>query len=83
MIAPSLMSRVFNIHTWVNRLSKPIRSPSSQWSMSSLIPNSMENPEISGVEYQRGTLYEAELWEYLLEKFGRKCFYCGAKNIPA
>ena len=42
----------------------------------------MENPEISGVEYQRGTLFEAEVWEYLLEKFGRKCFYCGAKGVP-
>ena len=42
----------------------------------------MENPEISGVEYQRGTLFEAEMWEYLLEKFGRKCYYCGAKDVP-
>jgi hypothetical protein len=42
----------------------------------------MANPEIEGVEYQQGTLYESELWEYLLEKFGRKCFYCGAKNVP-
>ena len=42
----------------------------------------MENPEISGVEYQRGTLYGSEVWEYLLEKFKRKCFYCGAKDVP-
>ena len=34
------------------------------------------------MEYQKGTLFEAEVWEYLLEKFGRKCYYCGAKDIP-
>ena len=81
-IAPSLMSRVFNIHTWVNRLSKAY--PITQLAVEHVKFDTqlMENPEISGVEYQRGTLYEAELWEYLLEKFGRKCFYCGAKNVP-
>ena len=81
-IAPSLMSRVFNIHTWVKRLSKVY--PISQLAVEHVKFDTqlMENPEISGVEYQQGTLYEAELWEYLLEKFGRKCFYCGAKNVP-
>ena len=81
-IAPSLMSRVFNIHTWVNRLSKAY--PITQLAVEHVKFDTqlMENPEISGVEYQRGTLFEAEVWEYLLEKFGRKCFYCGAKDVP-
>ncbi len=42
----------------------------------------MENPEISGVEYQQGTLTGYETREYLLEKWGRKCAYCGAENVP-
>jgi len=42
----------------------------------------MQNPEISGVEYQQGELQGYEVREYLLEKFGRKCVYCGAENIP-
>ena len=81
-IPPSLMSRVFNIATWVNRLSKAY--PITQLAVEHVKFDTqlMENPEISGVEYQRGTLYEAELWEYLLEKFGRKCFYCGTKDVP-
>ena len=81
-VAPSLMSRIFNIHTWVKRLSKIY--PIAQLAVEHVKFDTqlMENPEISGVEYQRGTLYEAELWEYLLEKYGRKCFYCGAKNVP-
>ena len=42
----------------------------------------MENAEISGVEYQQGTLAGYEVREYLLEKWGRKCTYCGKENIP-
>ena len=42
----------------------------------------MQNPEISGVEYQQGELQGYELREYLLEKWGRKCAYCGKKDIP-
>jgi hypothetical protein len=42
----------------------------------------MQNPEICGVEYQQGTLAGYELREYLLQKWGRKCAYCGKSNIP-
>ena len=81
-IAPSLMSRVFNIHTWVTRLSRMYPITRLAVEHVKFDTQLMENPEISGVEYQRGTLFEAELWEYLLEKFGRKCFYCSTKNVP-
>jgi 5-methylcytosine-specific restriction endonuclease McrA len=42
----------------------------------------MQKPEILGVEYQQGELVGYELREYLLEKWGRECAYCGAKNVP-
>jgi hypothetical protein len=42
----------------------------------------MENPKISGVEYQQGALQGYEVREYLLEKWGRECAYCEEKNIP-
>jgi 5-methylcytosine-specific restriction endonuclease McrA len=42
----------------------------------------MMNTEISGVEYQQGTLQGYEIREYLLEKWGRKCAYCKKQNIP-
>ena len=32
--------------------------------------------------YQQGTLASYEVKEYLLEKWGRKCAYCGAENVP-
>ena len=81
-IAPSLMSRVFNIDTWVRRLCKLYPITQLAVEQVKFDMQLMEDVEISGVEYQRGTLFESEVWEYLLEKFGRKCFYCGAKNIP-
>ncbi|MDR1079383.1 MAG: HNH endonuclease [Deltaproteobacteria bacterium] len=40
------------------------------------------NPEISGTEYQQGSLLGYEVREYLLEKFGRKCSYCGKDGVP-
>jgi len=40
----------------------------------------MQNPEISGVEYQQGELQGYEVREYLLNKFNRQCAYCSAKD---
>jgi 5-methylcytosine-specific restriction endonuclease McrA len=42
----------------------------------------MQNPEISGVEYQQGELAGYEVREYLLSKFNRTCAYCGASDTP-
>jgi 5-methylcytosine-specific restriction endonuclease McrA len=36
----------------------------------------LQNPDISGVAYQQGTLFGYEVKEYLLEKFNRTCAYC-------
>ena len=37
----------------------------------------MRDPEISGIEYQQGTLMGYEVRGYLAEKFSHKCCYCG------
>jgi len=42
----------------------------------------MENCEISGVMYQQGTLAGYNVREYLLEKWKRKCAYCGKSGLP-
>ena len=42
----------------------------------------MQNPEISGAEYQQGELAGYEVREYLLEKWHRTCAYCGKKDVP-
>jgi len=42
----------------------------------------MENADISGIEYQQGTLAGYEAREYLLEKWKHACTYCGKQDIP-
>lgn len=42
----------------------------------------MQKPEISGIEYQQGELQGYNVREYLLDKWQRKCSYCGRKDIP-
>jgi len=42
----------------------------------------MQNPEVTGVAYQHGTLQGYEVKEYLLDKWGRKCAYCGKTDVP-
>lgn len=54
-LAPSLMSRVHNIETWVNRLRRfcPITAISMELVRFDM--QAQENPEIAGCEYQQGT----------------------------
>jgi 5-methylcytosine-specific restriction endonuclease McrA len=81
-LPPSLESRMTNTLTWVNRLRKiaPIAAISLELVRFDL--QKMEKPEISGVEYQQGTLVGYEVREYLLEKWHRKCAYCGKEHVP-
>ncbi len=81
-LPPSLESRIANIETWVRRIRKlcPVIAISQELVRFDL--QQMENPEISGVEYQRGELFGFEVKEYLLAKWGRKCAYCGIENVP-
>jgi len=81
-LAPSIQSRVDNITTWANRLGQLIPLASVSLELVKFDMQAMQNPEISGVEYQQGELMGYEVREYLLEKWKRKCAYCGAKDTP-
>ena len=81
-LPPSLESRLSNTQTWVNRLARCVSVYYLSMELVKFDTQAMENPEISGVEYQQGTLYGYEVREYLLEKWGRKCAYCGATDKP-
>jgi 5-methylcytosine-specific restriction endonuclease McrA len=81
-LAPSLQHRVDTVMSWVNKILgfAPVTAISQE-----LVRFDMQlirNPEISGVEYQQGTLTGFTVREYLLEKWGRKCAYCEAANVP-
>jgi 5-methylcytosine-specific restriction endonuclease McrA len=81
-LPPSLISRVHNVTTWALRLKRFTPLVSVAVEAVRFDMQKMINPEISGVEYQQGTLAGYELKEYLLEKWGRKCAYCNGKNVP-
>jgi len=81
-LPPSLQSRVDNIQTWFNRLSRYCPITSISMELVRFDTQLMENAELSGVEYQQGELAGYEVREYLLEKWGRQCAYCGMKNVP-
>ncbi|QAV27304.1 HNH endonuclease [Neobacillus thermocopriae] len=81
-LPPSLESRVQNIQTWVERLRKICPIEHISYENAKFDTQLMRNPEINGVEYQQGTLQGYEVREYLLEKFGRKCCYCGKEGVP-
>jgi 5-methylcytosine-specific restriction endonuclease McrA len=81
-MAPSLESRVANVLTLVKRLIRncPVKAMSLELVKFDL--QQMEHPEISGVQYQQGTLFGYEIRQYLLEKWDRACSYCGIKEVP-
>ena len=81
-LAPSLRHRVETTLTWVNKLSKlaPVKTIFQELVRFDL--QKIENPEISGVEYQQGVLAGYEVREYLLNKWERRCAYCSAENVP-
>ena len=40
----------------------------------------MDDPDIEGVEYQQGELFGYEVKEYLLDRYGHTCQYCGGSS---
>ena len=81
-LAPSLRSRIDNVDHWAGKLMGlcPITSVSAETVR--FDTQLMDNPEISGIQYQQGELAGYELREYLLEKWGRQCAYCDAQDVP-
>lgn len=81
-LRPSMQSRVANIQTWVTRLRRHCPISALSLEFAKFDQQKMVNPEIQGVEYSQGERQGYEVREYLLEKWGRKCVYCGKKNAP-
>jgi 5-methylcytosine-specific restriction endonuclease McrA len=81
-LPPSLESRVCNVVTWVRRLMHlcPVSAISQELVRFDM--QALENPDIEGVEYQRGTLAGYEVREYVLLKWNRQCAYCDVRDVP-
>ena len=80
-LAPSLRHRLLTVETWIKRFISYSPITSIEIEQVRFDTQKMNNPEISGIEYQQGTLWGYEVRQYLLEKWGNKCAYCGATNV--
>src|SRR5262249_2811748 len=81
-LAPSLSSRIENLATWVDRLRRVAPVGAISQELVRFDTQLMQGAAITGVMYQRGELAGYDVREYLLEKFGRRCAYCGKTDVP-
>ena len=81
-LPPSLRHRVETTLSFVRRMCRYLPVSGIAAELVKFDSQKLQTPEVSGIEYQQGTLFEYEVREYLLEKFGRKCVYCGAEGVP-
>jgi 5-methylcytosine-specific restriction endonuclease McrA len=81
-LPPSVDSRVQNLESLAAKLAARCPITRAAVEIVKFDTQALQNPEISGVEYQQGELAGYEVREYLLEKWQRTCAYCGAQHVP-
>ena len=75
-LPPSILSRLHNTLTWVNRLATMLPITEIHVETNVFDPQVLRNPEIKGTEYQQGPLYQTNLRTAVMTRDGNKCVYC-------
>jgi len=75
-LPPSLQHRVDTTLAWVKKLSSLVPVTDIGLERVKFDMQKMVNGDISGIEYQQGTLFGFEIKEYLLAKHNHTCAYC-------
>jgi len=81
-LAPSIQHKLDSHLRMIEKVKEILPVTKIVIEVASFDTQKMQNPEIKGIEYQHGELQGYEVKEYLLEKWGRRCAYCGRSNIP-
>jgi 5-methylcytosine-specific restriction endonuclease McrA len=81
-LPPSLRSRIGNVLSWARRYGRWTPITRLEVERVKFDLQLLQNPEIAGIEYQRGELAGWELRAYLLEKFQHRCAYCHTGDVP-
>ncbi len=81
-LAPSIKHKLDSHIRLVEKINQLLPITSTIIEVASFDIQKMQNPNITGVEYQQGTLFGYTIRNYLLEKWGHRCVYCRKKNIP-
>ncbi len=80
-LAPSTQHRLASHHSLVKKLKSLLPISFKKVEVANFDAHKMQHPEINGIEYQQGELQGYEVKEYLLDKWGRKCAYCGKTDV--
>jgi hypothetical protein len=75
-LPPSLRSRIGNVLIWAKRYQRLAPLTRIEIERVRFDMALMQNPEVEGVEYQRGTLAGWEVRTYVLVKWNYRCAYC-------
>jgi hypothetical protein len=81
-LAPSTQHRLASHLSLVKKLKYLLPISFKKIEVANFDAFKMQYPEIKGIEYQQGELQGYEVKEYLLDKWGRKCAYCGNTDVP-
>lgn len=81
-LPPSLLSRLGNVVTWTERYCRWAPVTRLEVERIRFDMQLIQNPEITGAEYQHGELAGWELRSYLLVKYDYRCAYCGKQDTP-
>ncbi len=81
-MAPSIKHKFDSHIRLVEQISKFLPISHTIIEVASFDIQKMQNPDISGIEYQQGTLFGYTIRNYLLEKYRHCCAYCKKANIP-
>jgi len=81
-LPPSVEHKINSHLQLIKQIKKLLPVTKIRIEVASFDSQKMQNPEIKGDEYTKGTLHGYEVKEYLLEKFKHRCAYCGKNNVP-
>lgn len=76
-LPPSVKSIADNIISIVRKYKKLLNITSCSFEAVRFDTQLLDDPDIKGKQYQHGTLFGYEIKEYLLDKYGHVCQYCG------
>ena len=76
-LAPSLVTRLANIETWIQRLMALFPITQVRVETARFDTQLMQDAEINGRQYQQGELAGWQVRSYVFHRDRRKCAYCG------
>jgi len=81
-LAPSIKYKLDSHIRLVKRINELLPITRTIVEVASFDIQKLQNLNITGVEYQQGTLFGYTIRNYLLEKWNHRCVYCKKTNIP-